>query len=432
MDIADGHLIWFVVFLILLAVDFILSAFAAGVQTISDTAMESAYEQSPNACKAVRSYHDNPSKLIRACWLYLILTAWPAALSAFSLSGWQRCVQAALSGILVYLFGRSIPKLFGKKYGLTLCMRLGRIVSLLTHISVILTTPLTILTNGFVRLFGIHPHALEDEVTEDEIISMVNEGHEQGVLDEHEAEMIQNIFELDTTQAQDIMTHRKNISALDGHVSLRDAIAHMAAEANSRFPIYEENIDNIIGVLHLKDAVIAQNKGNYDDWLIKDIPDLIRPVNFIPETRNIDDLFHFMQKEKMQMVIVVDEYGETAGLVTMEDILEEIVGNILDEYDEDTQDILPLPDGSFSMAGMAALEDVEQALHISFGTEDYDTLNGYLVFLLDRIPDESDHSVIYDHGWRFAIERVHSRMIQKVHVTKDTSAVPETDTNASV
>ncbi|MDD3797317.1 MAG: transporter associated domain-containing protein [Lachnospiraceae bacterium] len=197
----------------------------------------------------------------------------------------------------------------------------------------------------------------------------------------------------------------------------------MMEETNSRFPVYEGDIDNIIGVLHFKDAMIFHNQKQYDEWLIKDIPNLLRPIKFIPETRSINLLFRSMQAQKLQMVIVVDEYGETAGLVTMEDILEEIVGNILDEYDEDERFILKEEDGSYRMDGMTPLEDVEETLDITFEEEDYETLNGYLIFRMDRIPEEDEHSVIEEKGYSFQILEVDNKTIKWVKVTR----LPETE-----
>ncbi len=416
MDDADGHIVWFVVFLLCLTADFFIAAFAAGVQALSESSLENAAPEMEYKSKIILKIKDSPLPLICTCWLYLIITAWPAALFVMKYASYKRIAAGLFISLATYLLGRSVPRLVGKKYALSICLRLCHVIRGLLLIVCPMTWFLAKLTECLVLPLGIHPRELEDEVTEDEIISMVNEGHEQGVLDEHEAEMINNIFQLDDTAARDIMTHRKNISAIDQNLQLREAISYMVGEAYSRFPVYEENIDNMTGSLHIKDAIIIQNKGDYDDWRIKDIPNLLRPVSFIPETRNIDDLFHTMQKEKMHMVIVADEYGETAGLVTMEDILEEIVGNILDEYDEETEYIIKNPDGSFFMAGMTPIAEVEETLHMSFQTEDYDTLSGYLVYLLDRIPDEDDRSVIPCQGWMFAIEKVHDRMIQKVRV----------------
>lgn len=260
----------------------------------------------------------------------------------------------------------------------------------------------------------------KEDVTEEEIISMVNEGHEQGVLEASEAEMIHNIFEFDDKEAKDIMTHRKHIIALDGNMTFSEALEFIKKHANSRFPVYIDNIDNIIGVLHIKEALLICTEQEYYDKPICEIQNLVRKIEFIPETRNINTLFKEMQKEKSHMVIVVDEYGQTAGIVAMEDIIEEIVGNILDEHDKDEDMMKKQPDGSFLMHGMADFEDVVKILDIEISEEDnFDTLNGFLISRIDKIPEENERFEVCAYGYCFQVLLIKNKMIQKVRVTKD-------------
>ena len=418
MDSSGGPLIGPVIFIILLLADFVLSGLGAALQTISESSLEQSGAGDSGKTEQLLKLKDTPDPLIHACWLYHILVCVAGVWFLLLAYGGKEWLVMIISMISIYIFGKAVPKLLGKRYADTWCVKLYSMVTLLVTVSLPFTYVLTAVVHLIVRLFGVNPHGLEDEVTEDEIISMVNEGHEQGVLDEHEAEMIQNIFEMDDKEAQDIMTHRKNITGVNGLLNLTQAISFMLEESNSRFPVYEGNIDNIIGVLHLKDAMIFHNKAQYDNWRIKDIPELLRPIKFIPETRSINALFRNMQAQKLQMVIVVDEYGETAGLVTMEDILEEIVGNILDEYDEDECFILRQEDGSFRMDGMTPLQEVEDTLGISFEEEDYETLNGYLIYRLDRIPEEDEHTIIEENGYSFQILEVENKTIKWVKVTR--------------
>lgn len=272
---------------------------------------------------------------------------------------------------------------------------------------------------GFFRnLKSLFGKGNSDKVTEEEIISMVNEGHENGLLEANETELIHNIFEYGDKEAGDIMTHRKNIVAVDGTMKLKDALNYMLDQNYSRFPVYEENIDNIIGFLHFKDAVKANRDPKEQEKMIRELPNILRPARFIPETRNISDLLRTMQKQKLHFVIVVDEYGQTAGLVTMEDIIEEIVGNIQDEYDMEEEDIVELPDHSFIIRGVTPLEDVEEALDVSFGEDEIETLNGFLISVLDRIPADDEHIVINHSGYRFEVQSIQNKVIQKVHVSK--------------
>ena len=234
-----------------------------------------------------------------------------------------------------------------------------------------------------------------DDVTEEEIISMVREGHEQGTILASEAELIHNVFEFDDKEVKDIMTHRKNIVSLDGSMSFIDAIEFIIDTGKSRFPVYENDVDSIIGVLHIKDAFTFFEKNEVYRSSIKDIDGLIRPVDFIPETVNINDLFKKMQSKKSHLAMVVDEYGQISGLIAMEDILEELVGNIDDEHDEE-----------------------ENYLRKNVDDDAYETLNGFIISLSDKIPEEGDKTVISAYGYRFSVMSVEDKVIKQVMIKK--------------
>ena len=253
--------------------------------------------------------------------------------------------------------------------------------------------------SSLLKLFG---RGKRDEDVTEEIMDMVNESHEQGVLEENEAEMIGNIFEFGEKQASDVMTHRNNIVALDDDITVREAFDRVMEENYSRYPVYNGDIDK-------------DNQGRK----LKDVEDtmLFKPY-CIPETRNISPLFRQMQSEKIHMAIVVDEYGQTAGIVTMEDILEEIVGNILDEYDEEEEQIVTDADGSYIIEGQADLEDVEAKLGIEFECEDIDTLSGFMIYKLGKIPDDGENFEVEYKGYIFRTLDVRGRMILKVKVEK--------------
>ena len=187
----------------------------------------------------------------------------------------------------------------------------------------------------------------EEDVTEEDLILAINEGHEQGVLKKSQAEMINNIFLLDDKEAGDIMTHRTEIVSIDGDLSLEDVAKKVLSLNKSRFPVYVDDLDNIIGIVTFRDVMIRQNQGLENSEKIKNIQWLIRPAVFVPETKKINVLFRDMQQWKNHMVIVADEYGQTSGIVCMEDILEEIVGNIFDEYDDEDADIIKKEDGIY-------------------------------------------------------------------------------------
>ena len=266
-----------------------------------------------------------------------------------------------------------------------------------------------------------------DDVTEEEIISMVKEGHEQGVLLASEAEMIHNIFEFGDKEAKDIMTHRKSVIALDGSISFYDAVAFIVETGKSRFPVYEEEVDNIIGVLHIKDAFAFSQKNEVFRTSIKDIPGLLREVDFVPETININTLFTKMQSDKNHMCIVVDEYGQTAGIVAMEDILEEIVGNIEDEHDEEEDAMSLDSDGSYIVDGLTELRDVSEVLDIPVEEDAFETLNGLLISLLEKVPNDGDCDVIKAYGYQFEILSVQERIIRSVRITRCSENIENDD-----
>ena len=257
-----------------------------------------------------------------------------------------------------------------------------------------------------------------DDVTEEEIISMVREGHEQGTILASEAEQIHNVFEFDDKEVKDIMTHRKNIVSLDGSMSFIDAIEFIIDTGKSRFPVYENDVDSIIGVLHIKDAFTFFEKNEVYRSSIKDIDGLIRPVDFIPETVNINDLFKKMQSKKSHLAMVVDEYGQISGLIAMEDILEELVGNIEDEHDEEENYIRKNDDETFIMDGMTEFSDVKEALSLPVDDDAYETLNGFIISLSDKIPEEGDKTVISAYGYRFSVMSVEDKVIKQVMIKK--------------
>lgn len=337
-----------------------------------------------------------------------------------------------LSGaVLMYIlltFGVLIPKKLGARYAFRWAFACIDPIYYITRIFTPITGLVSVTAKGVLRIFGIHGDEGTEDVTEEEIISMVNEGHEQGVLLATEAEMITNIFEFGDKEAKDIMTHRKNILAIDRNMTLSDALDYMMSESKSRFPVFEENIDHIIGILHFRDAMRAhREKGNLV-LQVGDIEGLIREAMFVPETKNIDDLFQNMQHTKTQMVIVVDEYGQTTGLIAMEDILEEIVGNIMDEYDEDEEHIEETENADeYIIEGITPLEELEERFGISFHEEEFDTLNGFMISRMDKIPEEDEEFSIDVDGYEFKIISVENRMIKSVLVTRLPEKTESTD-----
>lgn len=272
--------------------------------------------------------------------------------------------------------------------------------------------------NGFMKVLGFKSSDDQIDVTEEEIMSVVNEGHEQGVLEADEVEMITNIIEFGDKEANDIMIHRNNIVAIEKDTPFKEALMLMLAESNSRYPVYDDDLDHVIGVLYLKDAMRMHIADENLECPVGDIDGLLRDAVFIPESKNIDDLFRSMQADKNQIAIVMDEYGQTVGIVTMEDILEEIVGNIMDEYDPEENHIEEKGDNEYIIEGMTRLEDLEERFDIDFGETEFETLNGYIISLIDHIPEEDENPEVQIQGYNFKIVSVDKNVIQSILVTK--------------
>lgn len=276
------------------------------------------------------------------------------------------------------------------------------------------TALVSLTAGGVLRLFGMNTARDKSDVTEEEILSMVNEGHEQGILHANEAEMINNIFEYGDKEAKDIMINRNNMIGIECTMTLQEAAAFIVDAHNSRFPVYDGTIDHIVGILHLKDVMRMQMNEKMKNKPIGKIKGLLREPRFITQTRKIDDLFRVMQTEKIQMVIVIDEYGQTAGLVALEDILEEIVGNIEDEYDEEASYISKSGEDGYVIQGQMPLEELGEQLNISFEEEPFDTVNGFVISRLEHIPEEGEDFEFSYEGYTFRIMEVKDRMIRSV------------------
>ncbi|MBE5914820.1 MAG: HlyC/CorC family transporter [Pseudobutyrivibrio ruminis] len=267
-----------------------------------------------------------------------------------------------------------------------------------------------------IGLIILYRRSKQENITEEDVISLVNEGHEDGNILASEAAMIQNIFEFSDTDAKDIMTHRKSIVAVNGDSTLREAINFINENNMSRYPVYIEDLDNIIGILHIKDLLTYYDK-DIDNVKVKDLHELMSVAEFVPETHGINTLFAKMQSKKRHMVIVVDEYGQVSGLLSMEDILEEIVGNIEDEHDEEENSIEVKTEDSFVMDGGTSLEEVEEILGTKL-SDDYETLNGYLISLNGKIPEDGSSFTLEDDNYVFYIKNVSDKVIDSVYVRR--------------
>ncbi|NLY92317.1 MAG: HlyC/CorC family transporter [Firmicutes bacterium] len=312
------------------------------------------------------------------------------------------------------VLGELVPKRVAMKKAESISFSVVSPLHFLSTIASPFVKLLTASTNFIVGLLGMDPNADEENVTEEEIRMMVDVGEEKGAIDESEKEMINNIFEFDNKIVEDIMTHRTDIVGIPITASLKEVIDLINQYKYTRFPVYEDNIDKIIGILNIKDLIRLVEDGNREFKLEK----IIRKPYFVPASKKIDELFKELQSRKTHMAVAIDEYGGTAGIITIEDLIEEIVGNILDEYDEEEKEFEKLDEHTYLIDGLTSLERVKDLLEVDLPTGDYDTLNGFLIGRLGRIPDEDETPVIEFNGVVFKVEKITEKRISKVKACK--------------
>lgn len=271
-------------------------------------------------------------------------------------------------------------------------------------------------TNAVIRMFGIDPTREPDRVTEEEIRMLVDVGNEKGVIEESQKEMINNIFELDDITAAEIMTHRTEIMGVDASCSIDDVVHVAVSEGYSRIPVYEDDLDNITGVVYVKDLLrlIGEKAGKSHS-----LKEFTRPVLFVPESNHVKELFKEFQDKKVQFAVVCDEYGGTSGIVTMEDLLEAIVGSIQDEYDNEEEEIQMVDDTTFTVDGSTAIDELSEILDVSLPDDgDYETIAGLIIDILGYIPSEEERPSIVVNNIEFTVLEVEDRRIASVRVVK--------------
>lgn len=330
---------------------------------------------------------------------------------------WLKPISVLIITLILSYFTLVFGELVPKRLAMTRAEPISRFaVGPLTTISVV-TYPfvrlLTKSTNFFVRLLGVDPNARNEEVTEEEIRMMVDVGEENGTIHETEKLMINNVFEFNNKTCEEIMTHRTDIMALPVEADLNEVTAAILSEKYTRIPVYEDNIDHIIGILHIKDMFpYLCEESSFD------LRKVIREPYFVPASKRTDILFTELQRKKTHIVILIDEYGGTAGIVTIEDLIEEIVGNIFDEYDDDDNEFEKIDDNTFHISGSASLEDVNDYLGAELPVDDYDTLSGFIIGQLGKIPRMEEELFVEFGGFLFKVVSIKGKRILKVKVCK--------------
>lgn len=325
------------------------------------------------------------------------------------------------------VFGELVPKRIAMQKAEPLSFAVIGVLRVVAVVTKPFVKLLSFSTNVVVRLFGMDPHADQENVTEEEIRMMVDVGEEKGVIEGVQKDMINNIFEFDDIVAEDIMTPRTDVSALEVDDGIGEALKISVDDGYSRVPVYEDDIDHIIGVLYIKDLLPYVGQEIPRDVSLRHI---LREPYFVPGTKRCGDLFSEMTEKHMQMAIVVDEYGGFAGIVTMEDLLESIVGNIQDEFDHEEEEVTQLGEHSFEIDGSLNVEELDELLNTKLPEGEYDTVAGFLMDQLGRIPAEDEHPQVVFDNIIFTVMDVVDRRVERIHV-EVTPPPPEAESESA-
>lgn len=424
----------FVILLILILINAFFAASEIAFISLNDTKIERLAKEGNKKAKHIEKMLKNPSRFLATIQIGITLAGFLSSAFAsdafaselapvlykvmpiFSIGVWNTISIILITIILSFftlVFGELVPKrLAMKNYEKISFATIGLIRALS-----IITSPfvrfLTYTTNKISKLFGVDEHE-EETVTEEEIKMMIDQGEEKGTIEEEEKELLNNVFEFDDITVSEIMTHRKDIFAVDISTDIEELMQIISKEdyKYSRIPVYDETIDEIKGILYIKD--ILKNIGK-KTFRMKNI---IHEPYFVPQTKMINDLFREMQKHKTQMAIILDEYGGTAGLITMEDILEELVGEIYDEYDEEEIEYEKIDETTYILSGNMTIYDVNKLLNAEIPEGDYDTISGFLQDELDRIPKEEENPIIETKKVTYKIEEYEDNRILKIKAYK--------------
>lgn len=401
--------------------------------SLNDAKIERQAKEGNKKAKQIEKMLKNPSKFLATIQIGITLAGFLS--SAFASDAFANrlapvlhqifpiiSIQAfqAISIVLITIIlsfftlvlGELVPKRLAMKYYEKVAFATIPVIKTISIITAPFVKILTFVTNFISKLFGIS-ESDEEIVTEEEIKMMIDEGEEKGTIEEDEKEMINNIFEFNDITVAEVMTHRTDIYAVEINSNIEDIILELDEYKYSRIPVYEDTIDDIKGILFVKDLL----KCLYEKKNIN-IKDIIRDAYFVSESKTINELFKDLQKNKMQMAIIIDEYGGTAGLATMEDLLEEIVGNIFDEYDEIEDEFKKIDDNTFLISGSLSINEVKKILGVEIPEGDYDTLSGYLLEVLGRVPKENEKPIIETKNVNYKIEEYEDKRILWVKACK--------------
>ncbi|MCQ2405328.1 MAG: hemolysin family protein, partial [Clostridia bacterium] len=433
-DPSGNILVQIVLLIVLIALNAFFAAGEIALISLNETKMEKSAEDGDKKAKKICKLLQNSSRFLATIQIGVTLAGFLASATAAGylaepLAKWVLKLAPSLTAhaaavetvslVLITLiisyfslvFGELVPKRIAMAKAEKLAFAMAGILTACSVIFAPFVKLLALSTNGVLRLFGIDPHADDDPVTEEEIRLMVDEGEDAGIIEESQRDMLENVFEFDDVDAEDLMTPRIDVAALDVTESIADAIDECMQKGYSRLPVYEEDIDHIIGVLYVKDLLPYVGKELPSSVTLKS---LCRETLFVPATVKGSALFQQMSEKHLQMAIVIDEYGGTAGIVTVEDLLESIVGNMQDEFDHESEELEQTGDNAFEADGALDVEELSEQLDVEFPEGDYDTLAGFLLSELGHIPEVGEQ-VTFENV-TFTVTEMDDRRIETVHI----------------
>ncbi len=425
--------------IILLIILILVNAYFAAAEiafiSLNDAKIDLMAKEGNKKAKKIKKMLENPSGFLATIQIGITLAGFLSSafaaetfaselspvlynlIPALSLETWHNIAIVLITIILSYftlVFGELVPKRLAMKYYEKISFASVGVIRFISIVTAPFVKFLTFSTNVVSKLFGVSGSE-EESVTEEEIRMMVDVGEEKGTIDKEESEMINNVFEFNDKVVSEIMIPRNDVYAIDMNLSVSKVIDMISEDPEfrySRIPVYDENIDEIKGIVYIKDILLSDRNKN-----IK-IKNLVKEAYYVPETMSINKLFEELRKNRKQIAVVVDEYGGTAGIVTMEDILEEIVGEIYDEYDLVEKNYEQIDENTYMISGGMSISDVEKLLDIDIPDGDYDTISGYLIEELGRIPNEKEKPVIETEKAIYKVEKVEDRRIIKIKVCK--------------
>ncbi len=422
--------------IVLIALNAFFAASEIAIIQCNDARLEKLAEEGNKRAKQLLKMTSQPSRFLATIQIGVTLAGFLAsavAASSFTVKimalfgdSLSPALYSTIQSVVLFLvtlilslvtliFGELVPKRIAMTRSEKLAMKFAGILTAFSAVVRPVVAFLAWATNAVLKLFGVNPQDEPEEVTEEEIRMMVDVGEEKGVIDPSEKDMINNVFEFDARTVAEVMTHRTVMVAMPETASMEEIVQVASEEGYSRIPIYSDDIDSIEGIVYVKDLIPYVGKDIPEGFSIRNI---MRKPFFVPETNRLSEIFEDLTAKRQHMAVVVDEYGGTAGLVTMEDLVEAIVGNIQDEYDQEDEDIEQIGDDVFDIEGTTPIDDVCEKLDITIPEGDYDTLGGFVTDVLGRIPDENEHPSITVEGYDFKVGDVEDNRIVSVVVSR--------------